>query len=180
MVEINATKRTPRKRVRRTTQTSNLLSNGVSRHLWNCLAVAVIGSIAGMCVFRGFVADKEIVSPFLKGIPTCVQFFYSFLLSVAFLMVQRHEARAHGLDTAVEGGAALHPIKRRLEENKPFLIYGTAWKEDKTAELVEHAVEVGFRFIDTAAQPKHYNEALGTFTSRLVVPWPLVALFSSP
>jgi diketogulonate reductase-like aldo/keto reductase len=43
--------------------------------------------------------------------------------------------------------------------NLPPLIYGTAWKKEKTAELVEKAVLHGFRGIDTACQPKHYNEA---------------------
>lgn len=46
-----------------------------------------------------------------------------------------------------------------LELGLPFLIYGTAWKKDRTADLVQQALEAGFRFIDTAGQPKHYNEA---------------------
>jgi diketogulonate reductase-like aldo/keto reductase len=41
----------------------------------------------------------------------------------------------------------------------PRIIYGTAWKKDSTAKLVEQAVGLGFRGIDTACQPKHYNEA---------------------
>lgn len=41
----------------------------------------------------------------------------------------------------------------------PSLIYGCAWKKDKTADLVTKAVKYGFRGIDTACQPKHYNEA---------------------
>jgi diketogulonate reductase-like aldo/keto reductase len=41
----------------------------------------------------------------------------------------------------------------------PCLLYGTAWKKNKTADLVTTAVEYGFRGIDTACQPKHYNEA---------------------
>ncbi len=41
----------------------------------------------------------------------------------------------------------------------PRLIYGTAWKKDRTAGLVEQAVKLGFRGIDTACQPKHYHEA---------------------
>ncbi len=41
----------------------------------------------------------------------------------------------------------------------PRIIYGTAWKKDNTATLVEQAIELGFRGIDTACQPKHYNEA---------------------
>ncbi len=41
----------------------------------------------------------------------------------------------------------------------PPLIYGTAWKKEKTKELVIQAVKAGFQGIDTACQPKHYNEA---------------------
>ena len=40
----------------------------------------------------------------------------------------------------------------------PKIIYGTAWKKDRTADLVETALEQGFLGIDTACQPKHYNE----------------------
>ena len=42
--------------------------------------------------------------------------------------------------------------------SKPKLIYGTAWKKDDTAAFVEQAIVCGFRAIDTACQPKHYNE----------------------
>ena len=41
----------------------------------------------------------------------------------------------------------------------PRLIYGTAWKKLQTEGLVRQAIELGFRGIDTACQPKHYNEA---------------------
>ncbi|MBT8494261.1 MAG: aldo/keto reductase [Deltaproteobacteria bacterium] len=41
----------------------------------------------------------------------------------------------------------------------PSFLYGTAWKEDRTAELVTLALEAGFRGIDTANQRKHYFEA---------------------
>ncbi|MBF0194992.1 MAG: aldo/keto reductase, partial [Magnetococcales bacterium] len=40
----------------------------------------------------------------------------------------------------------------------PKIIYGTAWKKELTAGLVTKAIEHGFRGIDTACQPKHYNE----------------------
>src|SRR5205814_8526779 len=40
----------------------------------------------------------------------------------------------------------------------PFL-YGTAWKEDRTAALTELALRAGFRGIDTANQRRHYFEA---------------------
>ena len=42
----------------------------------------------------------------------------------------------------------------------PGIIYGTAWKKERTAGLVESAVRAGFRGIDTACQPKHYDEPL--------------------
>ncbi|MBI4367805.1 MAG: aldo/keto reductase, partial [Candidatus Omnitrophica bacterium] len=42
----------------------------------------------------------------------------------------------------------------------PPFIYGTAWKEGRTAELVKLAVAIGFRAIDTANQRRHYCEAL--------------------
>jgi diketogulonate reductase-like aldo/keto reductase len=38
-------------------------------------------------------------------------------------------------------------------------VYGTAWKEDRTAGLVELALHAGFRAIDTANQRRHYFEA---------------------
>jgi diketogulonate reductase-like aldo/keto reductase len=42
----------------------------------------------------------------------------------------------------------------------PSFMYGTAWKEEATAELVQLAVLSGFRAIDTANQLIHYREAL--------------------
>jgi diketogulonate reductase-like aldo/keto reductase len=41
----------------------------------------------------------------------------------------------------------------------PPILYGTAWKRSATASHVATAVHLGFRGIDTACQPKHYDEA---------------------
>jgi diketogulonate reductase-like aldo/keto reductase len=41
----------------------------------------------------------------------------------------------------------------------PDFLYGTAWKEDRSAALTELALRTGFRAIDTANQRKHYFEA---------------------
>ncbi len=41
----------------------------------------------------------------------------------------------------------------------PDFLYGTAWKEDRTAALSELALRAGFRGIDTANQRRHYLEA---------------------
>jgi diketogulonate reductase-like aldo/keto reductase len=40
----------------------------------------------------------------------------------------------------------------------PRIIYGTAWKKADTQRLVTLAIQNGFRGIDTACQPKHYDE----------------------
>jgi diketogulonate reductase-like aldo/keto reductase len=43
--------------------------------------------------------------------------------------------------------------------SSPDFLYGTAWKEERTAVLVELALGAGFRGIDTANQRRHYFEA---------------------
>jgi diketogulonate reductase-like aldo/keto reductase len=48
----------------------------------------------------------------------------------------------------------------RLHDDRPVFIYGTAWKEDQTKRLVKEALMAGFRRVDTAAQPRHYQEHL--------------------
>ncbi|HXF94057.1 MAG TPA: aldo/keto reductase [Nitrospiraceae bacterium] len=40
----------------------------------------------------------------------------------------------------------------------PSFMYGTAWKKEATTALVQQAVRAGFRAIDTANQPQHYDE----------------------
>jgi diketogulonate reductase-like aldo/keto reductase len=41
----------------------------------------------------------------------------------------------------------------------PDFLYGTAWKEERTAALTDLALRCGFRGIDTANQRRHYFEA---------------------
>jgi diketogulonate reductase-like aldo/keto reductase len=40
----------------------------------------------------------------------------------------------------------------------PLIMYGTAWKEDRTQALALEAIAAGFRAFDTANQRKHYVE----------------------
>lgn len=40
----------------------------------------------------------------------------------------------------------------------PTLLYGTAWKEERTRGLVREALAAGFRGVDTANQLRHYRE----------------------
>jgi diketogulonate reductase-like aldo/keto reductase len=46
-----------------------------------------------------------------------------------------------------------------LTNSLPAFLYGTAWKEERTAALTELAIRSGFRGIDTANQRRHYFEA---------------------
>jgi diketogulonate reductase-like aldo/keto reductase len=44
-------------------------------------------------------------------------------------------------------------------EKYPSIIYGTAWKEEHTKDLVSQALDLGFRAVDSANQRKHYHES---------------------
>jgi diketogulonate reductase-like aldo/keto reductase len=46
-----------------------------------------------------------------------------------------------------------------MPSSLPDFLYGTAWKEDRSAALTELALRAGFRAIDTANQRRHYFEA---------------------
>ena len=52
-----------------------------------------------------------------------------------------------------------HHLSKAAHTIPPFL-YGTAWKKEETSDLVYKAICCGFTGIDTANQPKHYNEEL--------------------
>lgn len=53
----------------------------------------------------------------------------------------------------------------------PPILYGTAWKKQDTERLVRMALEEGFRGIDTACQPRHYNEpGVGAGVAAAAVP----------
>ena len=42
----------------------------------------------------------------------------------------------------------------------PRFVYGTAWKKERSTDLVAKAITAGFTGVDTAAQPRHYREDL--------------------
>ncbi|KAJ6045909.1 uncharacterized protein N7446_008994 [Penicillium canescens] len=54
----------------------------------------------------------------------------------------------------------LRPTQGTVSTTIPVFIYGTAWKKDSSADLVYTAIKAGFRAVDTAAQPRHYQEHL--------------------
>ncbi len=53
----------------------------------------------------------------------------------------------------------MHQERSMTPSPIPAMIYGTAWKKKMTKNLVIQAIEAGFKGIDTACQPKHYDEA---------------------
>src|SRR5947208_12646975 len=53
----------------------------------------------------------------------------------------------------------------------PLIMYGTAWKEDRTQALVLEAFATGFRAFDTANQRKHYVEGEVGAAVRAAIGW---------
>jgi diketogulonate reductase-like aldo/keto reductase len=74
-------------------------------------------------------------------------------------------ARASGRDAdpgmAVPGpsGDMQDTVTSAAGVRSPRILYGTAWKKADTERLVRLALDCGFRGIDTACQPRHYDEA---------------------
>ncbi|CAJ1934867.1 unnamed protein product [Cylindrotheca closterium] len=85
------------------------------------------------------------------------------LIVCMFLILQEKEERMMGSSSMGSMGAhALSTTALSIattSKKPPHLVYGTAWKKDDTAHYVHEAIKAGFRHIDTACQPKHYNEA---------------------
>jgi diketogulonate reductase-like aldo/keto reductase len=52
------------------------------------------------------------------------------------------------------------PLRTYTGVTIPSFMYGTAWKKQATAPLVQLAVASGFTALDTANQPMHYQEPL--------------------
>ncbi|KAK3490808.1 NADP-dependent oxidoreductase domain-containing protein [Neurospora hispaniola] len=61
-------------------------------------------------------------------------------------------------DASINSPAGSDPLHPKV--NMPRMIYGTAWKKNRTADLVYQAIKEGFRGIDTAAMKRHYSEEL--------------------
>mmetsp|Transcript_22149 Transcript_22149/g.48249 ORF Transcript_22149/g.48249 Transcript_22149/m.48249 type:complete len:240 (+) Transcript_22149:97-816(+) len=86
-----------------------------------------------------------------------------FLFLVLVCLAATHED-AGEVEMSADGGQ--HPVQRGVTaRNEPLALnsfpritYGTAWKKDATDDLVYNAIVTGFRHVDTACQPKHYNE----------------------
>lgn len=65
---------------------------------------------------------------------------------------------ASAASASTENPAGSDPLHPKV--NMPRMVYGTAWKKNRTADLVYQAIKEGFRGIDTAAMKRHYSEEL--------------------
>ncbi len=64
----------------------------------------------------------------------------------------------HELESTFPAASIVETFTSAAGIRMPKIIYGTAWKKSDTARLVAAALRRGFRAIDTACQPKHYEE----------------------
>jgi diketogulonate reductase-like aldo/keto reductase len=64
----------------------------------------------------------------------------------------------HQLESTFPAASIVETFTSAAGIRMPRIIYGTAWKKSDTARLVATALRRGFRGIDTACQPKHYEE----------------------
>jgi len=79
------------------------------------------------------------------------------------------DSKLKSMRKSLRGGASIVKMSSFSSSTVPNILYGTAWKKNRTAELVELAIKTGFRAIDTACQPKHYNEkGVGDAVKKLI------------
>lgn len=99
---------------------------------------------------------KRQFAPFSLQIHWIFLFMFacSGLLVTTYRLLRSQDAEQGTLRLLAEAHSAAHITAAK----KPFLVYGTAWKKENTARFVFDAVHAGFRFVDTACQPKHYHE----------------------
>lgn len=122
-------------------------------------------------VHRSFIAFQRCSSS--GGIPIDDHFHFS--ISSSFMSARLTRAKSALKALFYENSTISTRLRRTMassalsspmtlsNESKtkiPKLLYGTAWKKDRTADLVYNAIKAGFRGIDTAAQPRHYQEHL--------------------
>jgi len=70
--------------------------------------------------------------------------------------------KPHAIDRVLSGvtsGMFKWRVMTFETDSWPAIIYGTAWKEEASSTLTRQAILTGYRAVDTANQPRHYNEA---------------------
>lgn len=116
---------------------------------------------------RGHAALAHQGSGCAKAVVACVRFgatalAFSALIGI-FAIARRDGAVDEDARADVRQNAA-RAVARDSGEgappDMPWLIYGTAWKEGRTYELVSRALRHGFQGVDVANQRKHYREDL--------------------
>ncbi|KAK3321104.1 NADP-dependent oxidoreductase domain-containing protein [Cercophora scortea] len=76
-----------------------------------------------------------------------------------FFLPSIRRCQSESVSTMSSSAASPPPNEDQPRAEMPtYMIYGTAWKKESTAELVYKAIKAGFRAIDTAHMKTHYNE----------------------
>ena len=137
-----------------------------SRHFFNLLILCIVGFAVALYVFLVKTEEKTAVQDATDIVHERVAERVAAVRKGADISVERlEEESSETLDKVHHDSAAkmlpvssILPASRVVSLGLPFLVYGTAWKKEDTSHHVSEAVKAGFRFIDTACQPKHYNE----------------------
>lgn len=134
-----------------------------NRCFLNLLLVVIFAFAIGLYLFLLKIEEKSAAQEVSEAVKDKV----AAVRKGADIAVERLvEESAETLDTLhhkernpkMVSASSVLPASRVLSAGLPFLVYGTAWKKEETPHHVAEAVKAGFRFIDTACQPKHYNE----------------------
>jgi len=137
----------------------------LNRHFLNILVLAVIALAVAFYFYllgieKANYAEEQQEAARKKKNPSQEVKFETIEHLVTDPHKLRHAEERRAVDEDTNNMVPSHilPASRVLSAGLPFILYGTAWKKHETARLVAEAVHSGFRFIDTACQPKHYNE----------------------
>lgn len=127
--------------------------DAVDQLLYNVAISGVVGEIGILRQLLFEFAGKTCCNISLKGRPRLPQQVGSKpLICVQFEKLIGH--RQAGISRTCQNNA----MSAAPSSPAPDFLYGTAWKEERTAALTELALRAGFRAIDTANQRRHYFE----------------------
>jgi len=129
----------------------------INRHFFNLIVLAVIFLAVAIYFYLLNIEEQNYIENYIEE-KVQAKSESEDHLKVKNPPKVRHASTVEKTSDKMIPASQILPASRVLSGGLPFLVYGTAWKKEETARLVSEAVHSGFRFIDTACQPKHYNE----------------------
>lgn len=154
---VRMSRKSPLSKHRQSYQSFKIKNNLFSQNFFTFVLLGVVFvSINFYIVFRRIEAKSE--SPVTEKESVRVSLDGEIQNPPKHAAIRRDQIVDSGENEMMIPGSSVLSASRVISSGLPFLVYGTAWKKDNTEALVAQAVRSGFRFIDTACQPKHYNE----------------------